>query len=168
MIQRKQTLYLLVIFGLLLSMMFLRLTTAVFEAKESQTVEADGSVNRTVVLSDSTAQITMWALYYDGHVAVPFYYLGVLLSLSVALSAAIILFFRRRIVQIRLCFALGVLLVGLIGFLVFYNVRLGQSGGVMSYSVANVFPLICLVLLWLAYRGIIKDEALVRSLDRLR
>lgn len=38
----------------------------------------------------------------------------------------------------------------------------------ITISVAAVFPVVSIVLLLLAYRGISKDEKLIRSLDRIR
>ena len=72
-------------------------------------------------------------------------------------------------IQIRLCVVNIVLLVGLEG-LMFYYVRAAQSavGEAISYSIVFIFPLAAAILIYLALRAIGRDEALVRSLDRLR
>ena len=38
----------------------------------------------------------------------------------------------------------------------------------MTTKILLLFPLIAIVLTWLAIRGIVKDEALVRSVDKIR
>jgi len=54
--------------------------------------------------------------------------------------------------------------------LMFYYVSVSkhQIGGHASYSLIFVFPIISSILTYLAIRKIAKDEALVRSMDRLR
>ncbi|MBK8341425.1 MAG: DUF4293 family protein [Flavobacteriales bacterium] len=65
-------------------------------------------------------------------------------------------------------FALGVLAFAVITDRS-VQVYLGQQGKVsVAYGVAFAAPLVVLVLAFLAERGIRKDEALVKSLDRLR
>ena len=47
--------------------------------------------------------------------------------------------------------------------------RLKALGEVtMSYGFPIIFPVVNLILLWLAHRGVKKDEDLIRSVDRLR
>lgn len=43
-----------------------------------------------------------------------------------------------------------------------------QLNSVISYQIIVVFPLISAILTYLAIRAIGKDEALIRSLDRIR
>ncbi|MCD8072463.1 MAG: DUF4293 domain-containing protein, partial [Alistipes sp.] len=62
-----------------------------------------------------------------------------------------------------------VLLAGAQVFVLFYLVRANTiEGSTVSYSALDIVPIIALVFMWLAYKGIVKDEALVRSLDRIR
>ncbi len=69
----------------------------------------------------------------------------------------------------RACMIIIVLLI-LINILVFVQIaQLKQElGMVASYKLPCVFPLIGAVLVFLAYRGIKKDEELVKSYDRIR
>jgi hypothetical protein len=43
-----------------------------------------------------------------------------------------------------------------------------QLNGVVSYKITVVFPFVSAVLTYLAIRAIGKDEALIRSMDRIR
>ena len=93
--------------------------------------------------------------------------MGVIISL---LAFLIIFLFKNRILQIRLCVFNSILMLGFYGlFAFFYWSVKGQMESVsMSFKFALSFPLISLILNYLAIRNIGADEALVRSLDRLR
>lgn len=100
--------------------------------------------------------------------------LTVLGIMALALPLVTIFLYKRRLVQIRLCFSEFVLLAGLQGFIVRYLFHVKNTlaaGGdelVFVYSVPAIFPLVSIFFIWLALRGIMKDEALVRSMDRIR
>lgn len=103
--------------------------------------------------------------------------LGVLLILVFLLELVSILLFRKRMRQLRLCIFSSILLAGYIGVYIFfayvYQLKLGsvaEDAASVKFHLfaAAVYPLLCLILNALAIHGIRKDEALVRSLDRLR
>lgn len=101
----------------------------------------------------------------------PFSYMGIIVTLACLLALVIIFLYKRRQLQIRLCFAEMVLLIGAQIFAVLYTVRLSQSvsgGASVVYGIPSVFPIVCAILTYLALRGVIRDEAKVRSLDRIR
>lgn len=58
----------------------------------------------------------------------------------------------------------SILLVALQGFIVYYIVQ----GKGFIFTVQSIFPVISLILSILAIRNIIKDELLLKSLNRLR
>ena len=60
-----------------------------------------------------------------------------------------------------------ILLIGLFG-LFFYFAYAGFDGATTSFKIPVSFPLIAAILDYLAIRNIGKDEALIRSVDRLR
>jgi drug/metabolite transporter (DMT)-like permease len=60
-----------------------------------------------------------------------------------------------------------ILLVGYYAYFVFF-VFMNKVDGSFTPSVTAALPFVCIVLDYLAFRGILKDELLVRSLDRLR
>lgn len=103
----------------------------------------------------------------------PTTYLGILAVCCTILPLITIFLFKRRWVQIRMCIVEMVLLLGLQIFFVFYLWRTQSSISVLenysiSYSVVSIVPLVGIILSYLAFRGIARDEALVRSLDRIR
>ncbi|MDR1225808.1 MAG: DUF4293 domain-containing protein [Prevotellaceae bacterium] len=71
--------------------------------------------------------------------------------------------YKRRMLQIRFCVFNIVALLGYQGVALYMAMR-----EVCSYQITLVFPLVAAILIFLALRAITKDEALVRSLDRLR
>lgn len=86
------------------------------------------------------------------------------------LSLITIFLFKKRMLQIRLCIFNGILMLGfyaLFGFFV-WILKDQLAGAALSVKIALSFPIIALILDYLAIRNIGADEALVRSLDRLR
>jgi hypothetical protein len=104
------------------------------------------------------------------------YALGVLLILVILLSLMSIMLFRKRMRQLRLTIISSILLVGYVVvyvlFAYFYkeniDLILEPEQSVFHLRFVSVFPVLSLILNILAINGIRKDEALVRSLDRLR
>jgi len=77
--------------------------------------------------------------------------------------------FKNRKLQIqlnRLCVFLNVLLVG--GIFYYTTMIEEKTGAAPEYGFAAIFPLIAIILLFMANNGIRKDEKLIRSADRLR
>lgn len=91
------------------------------------------------------------------------------LVVVISLIACVTIFlFKKRILQIRLCVFNAILMLGfyiLFGFF-WWNLPLGVAS--TNLKIALSFPLICLILDYLAIRNIGADETLVRSLERLR
>ena len=100
-------------------------------------------------------------------------YMGALIALAALLPLVNIFLYRKRTLQIRLCIVEIVLLLGVQIFVVYYIYHATSAFGELesssaSYTLADVIPLVSIVLMWLASRGIMKDEYIVRSLDRIR
>lgn len=106
--------------------------------------------------------------------------LGVLLIMVMFLSGMSILLFRKRMRQLRLTIFSTILLVGYVAtyamFAYYYQLNLDQlvtegTGGfqpTFHFKLVATFPVLSIILNCLAIQGIRKDEALVRSLDRIR
>lgn len=93
------------------------------------------------------------------------------LSAIVALVALVTIFlFKKRMLQIRLCVFNAILMLGIYGMFGFFiwNLKGQMDNVVVSLKFALAFPLVSLILDYLAIRNIGADEALVRSLNRLR
>ncbi len=87
----------------------------------------------------------------------------------VVLTVVTIFKYRKRMAQIRLNYLsifLNVLLVG--GIFYASSLLETETGTSPDYGFGGVFPLIAIVLLFLANNYIRKDERLIRSADRLR
>ena len=98
-----------------------------------------------------------------------------LIIIACLLSFAAILLFKNRKVQKQLtllAFLLSVLLVPLEYFMVESFKSSQQEKGVVFtqnfWLIGAILPILMVILLFLAYRGIRKDEKLIKSLDRLR
>lgn len=119
-------------------------------------IETLGFNNLWLSLADGTKCWSPWAMC-------------VLLSLVAVLSFVAIFFFKRRMLQVRLTVISGLLLIGYyIVFGVFVYVFKGRYGGDFTLNWTAGLPAVALILEYLAFRGIMKDELIVRSLDRLR
>ena len=85
------------------------------------------------------------------------------------ISLITIFLYKRRIIQIRLSIFNMVLMAGYYGLLFVYLWFAGQNLHTdWSLRIVTAFPLINIVLNSLAIRAIGRDEALVKSLNRLR
>ncbi len=153
MIQRIQSIYLVIALAFGLSMFF---------------------TNQIEFIAD-----TLYVLNFKGINAIeatettksiPTIALSILLFLTPAVSLVSIFLFKKRMIQIRLCAANIGLLIGTTG-LIYYFGSVGFKGlnaQSLTYSVTMVFPIAGAILTFLALRAIGKDEALVRSMDRIR
>lgn len=105
-----------------------------------------------------------------GEIIYPTWPLVILSSLTAFLALVSIFFYKKRMLQIRFSIFNLVLIVGYIPMLIYYVLDITKELGVttMTYKISAVFPLIAAILTFLAIRAIGKDEALVRSLDRIR
>ncbi len=77
--------------------------------------------------------------------------------------------FKNRIRQMRLATVSIFLLIGLFGLIFFYAWKSAQIiDGAYSLTLYSAFPIIAAILVYLAIRAIGRDEFLVRSIDRIR
>lgn len=152
MIQRIQSVYLLLVTILLLVSAWMPVGTFI-----SEEGWAAGVFRSWGVLVAGGDVLPTWGLF------------GILLLSALAALCTIFLF-RNRPLQIRLAIFGSLLLIGYyIVFLVFLFVlksRLDDLDFRMGWALC--LPLVCLVLDYLAIRAIYRDEALVKAADRLR
>lgn len=154
MIQRIQTLYLLLISALIVAMFFLPLAwfageNGAFELYASALKSTDGEIVHTTI------------------------YLLVLLAAALLLPLVTIFLYRRRLLQIRLCCVEMVLLLGCLmmeGAYYYLAHRAFSDWTFHSQGVkpAIVLPIVCLFFAYLAAKAIFKDEILIREADRIR
>ena len=147
MIQRIQTVYLFISALLIASLMKLKL--------------ADLSVNDELYTFMARGIYNGENLVFDGLAIFIFIWVVVLLHLFVIFK------YKKRILQIRILVFTMVLLLGLFGMF-FYFAYAGFEGAKVAFKIPVVFPIVAVILDYLAIRAIGKDEALVRSLNRIR
>ena len=98
-----------------------------------------------------------------------FLLVGCIIGLG-TLSLVAIFLFKNRTSQYRLTMTTLLLTIGFI-FLEYYVIEDFKKDNVIqtgSYQIAALLPVVMVILLAMAARGIRKDEKLVKSLDRLR
>ena len=150
MIQRIQTLYLLaiVILGITLCFQPVLQFVSPEEAAELQVYELSA-------LGGAPLQ-GVWGL--------------LLTTLLIPVLALVDIFlYKKRVLQARLNIFTAMLCLGYYGVLAIYvwqaKLALGTDWHILPWA---AIPLVCLVLTLMATRRILKDEALVRAADRLR
>lgn len=95
--------------------------------------------------------------------------ISILLVLIISILVVTVVLFRKRMLQIRLCVVNIVLSLGLTGMIYYYIHFISKQLEAESIlKIGIIFPVIVAILLFLSIRGIAKDEALVRSVDRIR
>lgn len=151
MIQRIQTVYLLIATVLLIVTMC---------QPVGSFVAGEGSVydfmNYGIKFPDGTISSTSWGMF-------------ALLILSAIVSFGTIFIFKNRILQIRMTVFNSIILIGYyITFIVFMFVLKGKLEASYQLSWALALPLVCIILNYLAIRAIGKDEFMIKAADRLR
>jgi len=153
MIQRIQTLYLAIVVILTSALFYTRLV--VFStSKNIYTMFYNGIFTGEEDSGDLVMKITAFTI---------------LLFVSVIIGVITIFLYKRRLIQIRVA-ALNIgLQLGLTALIYFFAKTAGKDiDAVFSFNYPVVFPLISVVLLIMAIKAIGKDEALIRSMDRIR
>lgn len=153
MIQRMQSLYLLWSFILIEIMFFFPL---------AELVDASGTVYEFLYRGIPALKEGDPLIYN----ALP---VAILLGIIGLISFVTIFLFKKRMLQIRLTVFNMICMIGAMG-LIYYSIssQAKELSAITSYSLINAFPLVALVLCYLAIREIGKDEALIRSMDRIR
>lgn len=101
--------------------------------------------------------------------ALPALALNILLFMAVLITGVTIFLYKKRMLQIRLS-ALNMGLHAGLSVMIFYFGKMAakELQAELTFNWPLVLPLISLILIFLAMRSIGKDEALVRSLNRIR
>ena len=147
MIQRIQTIYILLA-GIL--------TAALFKLKF-----ADIIVNNELLTFSAKGIYKAAEQVFNG---LP---IMVFIGIIAILHVVVIFMYKKRIRQIRFLVFSIILLLGLFGMF-FYFTYSGFDNIQVAFKIPVAFPIVSIILDYLAIRGIGKDEALVRSLNRIR
>ena len=152
MIQRIQSIFLFASFCFLVPMFFAPVAELVYETGEVL------SFNFTGFYLTEAGVITHISHQYSIMI------FGILIC---ALNLIIIFLYKHRVLQLRLCIYNILLLIGLTGVALFVLLSV-QNDHSVFFSLPAVFPVISIILHYLAFRGIRKDELMVMALSRLR
>ncbi|WP_297087788.1 DUF4293 domain-containing protein [uncultured Draconibacterium sp.] len=147
MIQRIQTLFILVA-GMLIGSLYVQKFADIIVNDELHIFNAFGIFKDEELL----------------HSGLP---LMILIGIIAVLHLVALFLFKKRILQIRIIGFSMLLMLGLSG-LFFYFTYASFEEAKVAFKVAVALPVVAIILDWLAIRAIGKDEALVRSLDRIR
>lgn len=152
MIQRIQSVYLLVVTILLVVAMCLPV---------GNLIGADGMATNVfkplgVALADGGFRST-WGMFC-------------ILLLSAIIAFCTIFLFRNRMLQVRMTIFNSILLVGYYVVFVVFMCVLENNLKAMAFQVgwALCLPLVAIILNYLAFRAIYRDELMVKAADRLR
>ncbi len=152
MLQRIQTLYLMGVF--ILAVLMFTGPVAEFSTEEGvMTLKHSGVSNHL----GEKMQLSTWPL-------------TLIFSLVSGLSFFNIFSYKNRVRQMRLCIFLILVSFGMAGMLFYYTwvaVNKFETSQTL-YQWRFVIPPIIIVLLYLAFRGIRRDELLVKVYDRIR
>ena len=91
-------------------------------------------------------------------------------NISAVMSVLIVFIYKKRMLQIRLAGMNLFIIIGYYGLIAFYILKRNPEVGSIfqSVGIGMVTPFIAIVLTYLAIRKIGADEALIRSLNRIR
>lgn len=119
--------------------------------------------------SESYTYLFYGVLNSQGLLAMQAYPLAILLIAMPLISLVSIFLFKKRILQMRFCIYNIILMLGSIGLIWFYSYQAGNTLFTETiFSFPIVLPLVAAILTYLAFRGIRRDEILIKSVDRIR
>ena len=156
MIQRIQTVYMSIVVIACLSLLFIPVAKYIHDIQGTYIFYITGMK----YMIDPPVTVNFWKT---------FPLLGIL-GASIVLVLAAIFLYRKRTVQlllVNITFLLNIGLIILI-YLIYINHFEKQFNAPTSYQIGIFIPLVSLVFLIFASRAIRKDEAMVKSSDRLR
>lgn len=147
MIQRIQTVYLLVASILLGMIYFLPV--------------AD------ITAADAIYQLDITGIHKGEELVMNGLPLILFLSLVLGIHLFTIFLFKKRLLQVKILILTIILLLGLFSTF-FWFAYMGFKGAQAGFKLTIGVPAVAIILDYLAIKAIAKDEALVRSLDRIR
>jgi len=85
--------------------------------------------------------------------------------ITTAISFISIFLYRKRLIQIRLSIFNIIILIAYQAWIIYLFFDRPEGS---AFTTTAVFPAVAAILTWLAFRYIARDEAMVRSVNRLR
>ena len=96
--------------------------------------------------------------------------LAVLIIATTLINLVVIFIYKRRVLQMRLCVYNILLTIAIIGVHLYFHFMLKKNldFASSSFSIAAIFPIVNIILIFQAFRAIRRDDLLIKSYDRLR
>ena len=153
MIQRIQTIFLLITAALMITLIFMPLAT--FNTADASYEFISYGVNS--LGEPSFTAVNTWSL-------------TALLALSGILAFVSVFFYKKRPLQIRCCQFNFLLILAfyLVFFIYWWTIQKSLAAESIALEASLSMPVAALILDYLAMRKIKQDENLVRSMDRIR
>jgi hypothetical protein len=102
-------------------------------------------------------------------VALPTLALSILVIAATLVTLISLFLFKKRMLQIRLCGLNMGLLLGTTGMAYYLGTQaVKELDGLIHFKMPIAFPIVAMILTFLAMRAIGKDEALIKSMNRIR
>jgi hypothetical protein len=153
--QRIQTLYLVIVL-ILSSITFFSPAAQLFSKETATLYEISWKGINLIENGQKTAISSVWAL-------------TVISAMVPVITLLTIALYKKRLLQIRLSIFNIVILAGYYILLFIYLLAAANTlHADWSLKIFSVFPLVNIILIALAIRAIAKDDALIKSLNRLR
>ena len=159
MIQRIQSLYLLLVFLFAALMLFLNPNFAKFKYTKAEKISAELHFVTKHYFNESDSG------------SMPFDKLNILLIVSIGLGSVYAIFlFKKTELQKKICLYVSLLSAILLVSLILDYLKMAEDAPeISSYpSIHGIWPVACMVLSALAWAAIRRDEKLLRSMDRIR
>lgn len=150
MLQRIQTVYLLLASICMVVSLLTNLAVFTFGGEIVNFQAMGFYMNEEIIFST-------WGLFIIGNIAA-------------VLSVIIVFLYKKRMLQIRLASFNLFMILGYYGLIAFYILKRNPEANSVfeNVSIGMITPFIAIVLIYLAIRKIGADEALIRSLNRIR
>jgi hypothetical protein len=150
MLQRIQTVYLLLASICMVVSLLTNLAVFTFGGEIVNFQAMGFYMNEEIIFST-------WGLFIIGNIAA-------------VLSVLIVFLYKKRMLQIRLASFNLFMILGYYGLIAFYILKRNPEANSVfeNVSIGMITPFIAIVLIYLAIRKIGADEALIRSLNRIR
>lgn len=152
MIQRKQTIFLLI--AVILTIVCLCLPLGNFIEEDS--------------IGKNTAMYNLWMVTAEGNHDYSVWVLFAILLITCPITLIAIFMYHNRIVQSRFCMFNLLLVLGWYAVYAVFILNFKESLGQFKLSYTSIFPALSMIFYFMARKAILADEALVRATDRIR
>ena len=146
MIQRIQSVYLILIAGMMFAMLFFPISG--------------------FRVSGELVYIDVFTI--NSYSFIPTFVLPALIICTVILALIALFIYKKRMNQMKICIGIIVLIILICASILISYIGLKNGDAGAFPKILMAFPVVSLIVTFMAIAGIKKDEEMVRSLDRIR